>query len=209
LNITDNNPDRRNLTLISLVTLTYFLADGDIAGEGIKIPFVNIVLNDSSSALLIFLTIFCWFNFRYWLTFKSTPFSDDQRAEGYERSPKWQHALQSALNKGKVPKKLIDKLPATVEFEIKLDKKFASMKRDERVDGKYRYAIEITGTTLNVVHVSSMKSRSLQEVIGWQKTPLIFLLTLSSFWRHPFLSLWYIPWLLSVSALFLLAIELI
>ncbi|MFL0802400.1 MAG: hypothetical protein K6L81_01695 [Agarilytica sp.] len=61
----DSLPARRNLTVLSLLIILFFFAEGSINGNGLSTPLLNISLENTTNAI-----IFVWLMFGYfWLRF--------------------------------------------------------------------------------------------------------------------------------------------
>lgn len=195
MNIMDSCPERRNFTLINLVTITYFWADGEINNGNITIPFVNIILHDSTNALIIFLAIFAWFTFRYWLVFKSEPYSYDHKLDSSKRIKKWQKAFLAAINEKTLPSKWLTKMRETDELKNDLQQHMKGSRGYEVSDNNFRSYI--SERKLYVGYKDPNSHLHYRELMGLKKWPLIILLVLKSFFSDPFLPTWYLPWFMN------------
>ncbi|GAA6183777.1 hypothetical protein [Aliiglaciecola sp. NS0011-25] len=195
--INDSIPERRNLIVISLMIITYYMAGGTV-GHDVKLPLSNIVLTDKTNATYIFWIIFLWMNFRYFLIFKSATFKESSR-EPMETNPNWFFPLKAAISSVDIGPivKLILHVNAILTNQRLTFKKNNSKK-------KSKYFIKL-GKNLTL----SIYSRSDKETELYQlKIRLLNLITgllciVKSLFSEPYLSSWYTPWLLSLFSMFL------
>ena len=69
--ISDNNPERRNLTVLSLSIIVYYIAGGEpISDDSIKLVLVNIKFTNNAVLTYIIWVMFLWFWLRHWLANK-------------------------------------------------------------------------------------------------------------------------------------------
>ena len=66
--VTDNNPDRRNLVVVSLSVLIYYLGGGEFKGDVLKLPLVNMEFERPEVLVGFLCCSFIWFSLRYWQT---------------------------------------------------------------------------------------------------------------------------------------------
>lgn len=60
-----SNPDRRNLNLISLIIIVYFIAGGQLTSDVITLQFVDIKFSNIPALITVLWVLFAW----YWLRF--------------------------------------------------------------------------------------------------------------------------------------------
>mgnify|MGYP005989302733 FL=1 len=205
MNIMDSCPERRNFTLICLVTITYFWADGSIKNDNITIPFVNIVLHNTAHALHIYLLIFAWFTFRYWLVFKSEPYSRNPNSEGKAKQTNWKAAFVSAMNNASPPPAWLVRLPETSKLRVETEIKAREQRRPNFTFEDKRLTCELSKLTLNLVFPLQSSFSQRLELKGMKKWLLIVSMLIRSFWKDPFIPTWYIPWILFVMSVSFLA----
>lgn len=70
--ISDNNPDRRNLVILSISIILFFLADGEIIDENVRLQIINVVFNKPNVLENFVWILLFWFIYRYWLTNKGS-----------------------------------------------------------------------------------------------------------------------------------------
>ena len=62
----DPNPDRRNLNLLSLAIIVYFIAGGRIQDDAIRLQIVNISLERPWAFFVVIWLLYFWFLIRFW-----------------------------------------------------------------------------------------------------------------------------------------------
>ena len=66
--ISDNNPERRNLTLLSIAIIVFYLAGGYFIGNEIKLKVINVGFHNREVLGYIIWVMLAWFLFKYWVT---------------------------------------------------------------------------------------------------------------------------------------------
>lgn len=66
--ISDPNASRRNLTITSMAFIIFYWGEGTIIGETIKLPLINVALDNPSFLTGLAWFMISWFAFRYWQT---------------------------------------------------------------------------------------------------------------------------------------------
>ena len=62
----DNNPERRNLTVLSVVIIIYYLANGRFdKTDGVSFPLIKLHFNNPEMLAYIVWFTLCWFLFKY------------------------------------------------------------------------------------------------------------------------------------------------
>ena len=194
MNLMDSCPERRNFTLICLVTITYFWADGEIKGGNISIPFVNIVLHNGFNALLIYLFIFAWFTFRYWLVFKTEPYSKEKNTLPERQDRKWRSALLSALNSATAPEWILKHFSEKESLQEILIYKNQNNRHFTINEGNFN--THFSGSGAFIAYRLSAGQLEKSQLSGFKKWVAIITIFTKSFFTDPFLPTWYIPWLL-------------
>ena len=64
----DSNPERRNLTILSLAIIIFYLAEGKLVGSNLNFTLVNIRFEDKGMLIIIVWSMLFWFLFRYAVT---------------------------------------------------------------------------------------------------------------------------------------------
>ncbi len=70
--VSDSNPERRNLTVLSLLIIVFYLAGGYFIDNEIRLRIVNIGFHNIEVLGYVVWVMLAWFLFRYWLTSKGT-----------------------------------------------------------------------------------------------------------------------------------------
>lgn len=68
--ITDNDPERRNITIMSLCIIVFYWAGGAFIDNNVRFAIVNIQFSNSERLEIFFWILFIYFSFRYWVTHK-------------------------------------------------------------------------------------------------------------------------------------------
>lgn len=68
MEIQADSPEKRNITMVALLTIVFYLGEAQIAGDILKIGIINVTFNNKESLRIIFLLIFGWLGFRYYIT---------------------------------------------------------------------------------------------------------------------------------------------
>ena len=63
---TDGNAERRNLTILSLSIIVFFLGDAELEGDRIGLPLINVVFTNHQVLIAIVWAMLAWFVFRHW-----------------------------------------------------------------------------------------------------------------------------------------------
>ena len=66
----DNNPERRNLTILSLAIIIYYIGNGYLINPEISFTLINIGFKNKEALVITVWVILLWFLFRYILTNK-------------------------------------------------------------------------------------------------------------------------------------------
>lgn len=78
--MSDGNPERRNLVLLSMAIILYYIADGEVVDNALRLQFINIEFKNFKVLGTIVWVILFWFLFRYRITtigiFKKEFFSE-------------------------------------------------------------------------------------------------------------------------------------
>lgn len=88
----DSNPERRNLTLLSMAIILFYLGDGKIIGETIRFQVVNIQFENPEILSYFTWILLLWFALRYWQTHRHKPslaFKDDIESLSNNRLIRW------------------------------------------------------------------------------------------------------------------------
>lgn len=65
--ISDNNPDRRNLVLLSISIIIFILAGGVVADDNIRLQVINVHFTKPIVLEYFVWIMLIWFTYRYWL----------------------------------------------------------------------------------------------------------------------------------------------
>jgi len=80
LSMSDGNPERRNLVLLSVAIILFHLADGGFIDKKLKLPFINIQFDNFEILGSFIWILLFWFLLRYWQTTKGN-FTTEFRSE--------------------------------------------------------------------------------------------------------------------------------
>jgi hypothetical protein len=202
MNITDSCPERRNFTLICMVTITYFWADGVIKNGDITIPFVNIILKDGVRAFIIYLCIFAWFTFRYWLVFKSEPYSTEINATAEKKQKKWRKAFSGALNSATAPRWIFKYFKEKQALQGKLI--YENQKNKHFTISQGNFHTVFSGADVFIAYRLQTGVAEKSQLHGFKKWVTLITMMTKSFFTDPFLPSWYVPWLLFIISVYFL-----
>ncbi|MDP2594828.1 hypothetical protein [Alteromonas stellipolaris] len=203
MNITDSCPERRNFTLICLVTITYFWADGVIKNGDITIPFINIILKDGARASIIYLCIFAWFTFRYWLLFKSEPYSKETNATAEKKQKRWRKAFSSALNSATAPRWIFKYFKEKQALQERLI--YENQKNRSFTISQGNFHTVFSGADVFIAYRIQTGVIEKSQLHGFKKWVTLITMMTKSFFTDPFLPTWYVPWLLFIISVYFLA----
>ena len=65
--IQDSNPERRNLSLLSISIITFYAAGGEVIDNVVRFQIINVGFHKPEVLAYFVWGILCWFCFRYWL----------------------------------------------------------------------------------------------------------------------------------------------
>ncbi|MCF7519162.1 hypothetical protein [Pseudoalteromonas sp. L21] len=68
----DSNAERRNLTVLSVSIIIYFLADGALINDIVRLQIINVEFQQPEILAYFVWGLLIWFCFRYWLQNKSS-----------------------------------------------------------------------------------------------------------------------------------------
>ncbi|WP_286262041.1 hypothetical protein [Thalassotalea atypica] len=63
----DSNPERRNLSVLALSIIIFFLADGKFTDNTVRLQVINIDFSNPQILVVFVWGLLVWFMFRYWL----------------------------------------------------------------------------------------------------------------------------------------------
>lgn len=85
--INDNNPERKNLVILGISIILFYLADGHISDQVIRLQVINVTFKNPSILVNFIWILLIWFIYRYWLIWQKTwkkPFAGElSRFEDY------------------------------------------------------------------------------------------------------------------------------
>ena len=64
----DSNSERRNLTVLSLSIIIFYLADGEFINDAIRLQIINVHFNNPAVLAYLVWIMLIWFLYRYWVT---------------------------------------------------------------------------------------------------------------------------------------------
>lgn len=74
MNVHDSSPDRRNLIVLSLSIIVFYLGGGKLAenSDSVKLQVINVTLENPQILVTIIWGMLFWFVYRYWLLNKDS-----------------------------------------------------------------------------------------------------------------------------------------
>lgn len=70
MGISDSNPERRNLTVLAVAIILFYLGGARLVGTGLNLPMVNVEFTRTWALQAALWGALIWFHFRYWQTWK-------------------------------------------------------------------------------------------------------------------------------------------
>ncbi len=67
MSISDNNSERKNLTILSLAIILFYLGGGNVSGSGIRLQVVNVTFSNPEVLIYFVWGMLVWFCYRYWV----------------------------------------------------------------------------------------------------------------------------------------------
>jgi len=97
MNLQDSVPERRNLLVLSVTTIIFYLGNGS-ACEPLKLPFGLINLSNNFELMIVLSIAYLYVILRYWLIFRSIPYKeyirDIDRFPEISGSKNWKLSLE-------------------------------------------------------------------------------------------------------------------
>jgi len=172
----DSNPERRNLSVMSLSIIVFFLAGGEFTESTVRLQIINVYFSNSEVLSDFIWILLVWFLFRYWLIHQGS----------------WKKEFASELNF--VPTRIIYwHLTKRFELDDDFSRSYYPNRHFLKIDGN-------SGTKLTFRHIyknetDSQLSDTIQvSTIG--DRALVGLCAVYLFFRKPSLSGYFIPYFL-------------
>lgn len=188
--INDNNPERKNLIILSISIILFYLADGTIDGNVIRLPIINIKFNNPSALIYFIWTLLAWFLYRYWLNWQRT----------------WREPFIRELNNFNdysfiIYSRLVKKfsIPSNQPYAQGCKKHIFNLQPN---NAKKIFNISATYTSFDEDGKSTIHNENLNSKMD--KFYLILIVTFL-FFRRPTLSTYFMPYLIATSAILLAA----
>lgn len=68
--IEDSNPERRNLVVLSMAIIAFYVGEATVGNE-LSLPLVKLTFNDAQALGYLAWVMLAWFWFKYWITAKN------------------------------------------------------------------------------------------------------------------------------------------
>ena len=92
MQLNDAVPERRNLIVFCMATITFFVGGGSLDGN-LKLPLFGITLTKGENLVYLYWMTLCYLVIRYWLVFRVAPYSDEKKY--WYQKANWQSALKA------------------------------------------------------------------------------------------------------------------
>ncbi len=188
LAISDNNPERRNLVVLSISIILYFLAGGGITDENIRLQVVNVTFSKPEVLVKFVWLLLFWFIYRYWLNHKGS------WKEGFYREAQCQ-----LINKYCYPY-LVKKFELSEDYSKSWfpDRHWVRFEADHHGSGFY-----FSHTRKADVGENGQQKHESRKVDCLKDKALVAVVTAVTFFREPSLSMYFMPYLFAFFAIVL------
>lgn len=183
--IQDSNPERRNLTVLALSIIVFYLAEGSFTDDKVRLQLINATFDKPEILVVLVWLMLGWFCLRYW-----------QTSQGDWRSP-WAIEMRSSTPSLFVHSYLVSR------FDLPKDD-FKGSPHENRHD----VSMDNNGARVGFRHCFYKNgSHTISEIpaceLHYKDNALIFFCSLYMFFRKPTLSAHFSPYILTVVAVFL------
>lgn len=72
MSIQDSSPERRNLLVLSMGIIIFYLAGGEFIDQSVRLQIINVKFANPDMLKSIVWVLLLWFIFRYWVTMRGT-----------------------------------------------------------------------------------------------------------------------------------------
>lgn len=76
MTVHDSSPERRNLNILSISVILFYLADGKVEGSSLTMNMMNVSFGNTDMLRYSVVVFLLWFLFRYWVVNKDKFISD-------------------------------------------------------------------------------------------------------------------------------------
>ncbi|QTH71662.1 hypothetical protein [Pseudoalteromonas xiamenensis] len=179
----DSSPERRNLSVLSLSIIIFYLAEGRLTDSIVRLQVVNVKFERPEVLCFFLWGVLVWFLFRYWVIHQGS----------------WKKEFYEELNFA----------PKFVYYRY-LTKKFGlgdDFTRAYYSDRHYVRIISISGSKPRFTHINkSENNNQLQEskeIDSFADKCILFVVAICLFFKKPSLSGYFVPYLLFLWAIIL------
>ncbi|MBL3557415.1 MULTISPECIES: hypothetical protein [Marinobacter] len=178
----DSNPERRNLVLLSLSIIVFYLAEGRLVSSDVRLQVVNVAFSRPEVLVATVWCLLVWFFYRYWLVHQGS----------------WKKSYcQEMVRDAGVAKIAYARMRSKFELGEDYNASYFPnrhwLKFSEKGSGKLVYQHIFRG------EAGQQLSQS-KEPVGFLDGLLIVICSLWLFIRRPTLSTYFIPYILFVGA---------
>ncbi len=188
LAISDNNPERRNLVVLSISIILYFLGGGSITDENIRLQVINVTFSKPEVLVKFVWLLLFWFIYRYWLNHKGS------WKEGFYREAHCQLVDKYCYSY------LVKKFELGDDYSKSwyADRHWVSFRADHHSSGFY-----FSHTRKADVGDNGPQKHDSRKVDCLTDRVLVMVVTVVTFLREPSLSMYFMPYLFALLAIVL------
>ncbi|HCH5334032.1 TPA: hypothetical protein N2934_004382 [Vibrio parahaemolyticus] len=186
--ISDNNPERRNLVVLSISIILYFLAGGSITDENIRLQVVNVTFSKPEVLVKFVWLLLFWFIYRYWLNHKGS----------------WKEGFYSEAQCQLVNKHFYSYLVKKFDLGDDYSKSWYPDKHWVRLStDPLTSSFSFSHTCKADVGASGQQKHESRKVDCFMDRVLVGAVTAVTFLREPSLSMYFMPYLFALIAIVL------
>ncbi len=179
MTIQDSSPERRNLVVLAISIIIFYLAGGEFIDQSVKLQIINVKFTNPGMLRHFIWVLLLWFIFRYWVTMQES----------------WKHPFSQEISS-------IILNPSDHQYIKKLLNHSDSIENENFII-RYKqhqglYFERIKGTTTSGTYGSGIKLSGLSSFIIFTK------ILIRIFFTKPTLSTYVIPYFLATWAIALI-----
>lgn len=179
MDISDSNAERRNLTLLSLSIIIFYLADGQFVDGDVKLQVINVELTNTHVLVSFVWIMLFWFAFRYWLLNRSR-WKEKYKNEIITLSDRF---TRSFIKKTFIKNNKYRELPEGGS------ENFVFAEHGKKI--KLSYLYRFPGGERDDVY---------QDIDDWQKKAFLYFVSFTMIFRRPTLTTYFMPYVLFILA---------
>ncbi|CAE6902606.1 hypothetical protein ACOMICROBIO_LMKGKHOH_02177 [Vibrio sp. B1FIG11] len=181
--ISDSNPDRRNLVVLSTSIVLYFLAGGELIDDNVRLQVINVHFNKPEVLVYFVWGLLAWFTYRYWINYKGS----------------WKDGYYTEIG---------SEISSKICYRYMV-KKFSLSDNFERSYYPDRHWLSVSGDgvvkSISFRHIYKLESGQQKSETKSIESPadrfMIFICTVVIFLKEPSLSTYFMPYVFALVAI--------